>query len=55
MFNGTTLDISYDVETQKVTQIQENTTHKRAKGSALSQQMSTRLQESDKTAQQRHT
>ena len=58
IFNGTTLTLSYDVDqdaNEKVTQIQENTTHKRAKRSALSQQMSTKLQETDKSAQQRHT
>ena len=34
----------------KVAQIQENTTHKRVKRSAFSQQVITRLQRTDKTA-----
>ena len=54
MFNGTNTTLSSDVARDtygKVTQAQETTTHKRA----FSQQVTTSLQETDKTWQQRQT
>ena len=53
MLNGTNFTLSSDVYQdthRKVTKTQENTTHKRAKRSAISQQVITRLQGTDKTA-----
>ena len=58
MFNSTSLPLSSDVDQDtygKVTQTQESTkkctTYNRAERSALSQQVTTRLQETEKTAQ----
>ena len=53
MFNGTNLTLSSDVDQdtyENVTKTQENTTHMRTKRSAISQQMTTRLQGTEKTA-----
>ena len=50
MFSGTNLSSDVNQSTYgKVAQLQENTTPKRAKRSALCQQLTTRLQGTDKT------
>ena len=58
MLNGTNLLFSPNVDRDtywKVTKAQENTTHKRAKKPALSQQVAISLQGTDMTAKQRQT
>ena len=58
MFHGANLTLNSDVDQDthlKAKQAKDNTTHKRAKRSVLSQQVTTRLQETEKTAQQRQT
>ena len=53
MFNCTNITLSFDVDQDtygEVTKKQENTTHKRAKWSGFSKQVTTRLHETDKTA-----